>query len=101
MDRNATMQALKKALLDLRVAVLAEIVRRNMLTADEAALRAPAPPPRKPNEDVPAERGRRSHSVSLWKRLIGRRLARQRKPPIWPTPQHMMKGDNAPEDGRR
>lgn len=42
--------------------------------------------------------GRRTHLVSLWKRLISRRLARQRKPPIWPMPEHLIKSDNAPDD---
>lgn len=92
------MQALKKALLELRVAFLAEIVRRNMLTADEAAIRERAA--RKQHEDVPIERDRRTRIGRFWKRLMSGRRARPRRPAIWPTPRHLVKSDSAPDDRR-
>ena len=92
------MQALKKAILDLRVAFLAEIVRGNMLTADEAAVRERAA--RKQHEDVLNERKRRTTFARFWKRLTSGHLTRPRKPAVWPTPQHLAKSDSAPDDRR-
>ena len=92
------MQALKKALLDLRVAVLAEIVRGNMLTADEAAARERTA--RRQHEGGLIGQERRTKAARLWKRLTSRRFIRPRKPAIWPTPQHLVKSDSAPDDRR-
>jgi hypothetical protein len=55
---------------------------------------------RKPHEDVLIVRERRTKIARFWKRLMSGRLARPRKPAIWPTPQHLVKGDSAPNDRR-
>lgn len=89
------MEPLRKAFLDLRLTILAEIARRNALKARQLAVRGLEAG--KSDETILAELERRMKFSGLWRRLRSRRPAKPRDSAIWPAPEPPITPDDPPD----